>query len=272
MSQDRKEKAPTDASQGDPLDFDEFDDPFEGMYTAVHEAGHVVAGMGLGFESLDVRVRVRADGTGVVEGLLGPSAQTIADVRRKLIFVVTGRLAECLHEADDWGRAARDSHCLLSLQLRNGPLGDEDDGSDAAKALFLAREVCRRLKLQDAGSWEERRVRDDVGLNSGYRADVYWERGPTVAVRPLAPPEEGDSIVFAGPVTPPEVTSSELLAEVVRAERWAERLLRRRWQAVTAVAKALYRSKNGTLTEKRVLALIAAADRPSRSRPKSSGS
>ncbi|QDU20601.1 hypothetical protein [Urbifossiella limnaea] len=258
------------------------------MDTAYHEAGHVVAGMGLGCRPEEVYIR--EDSSGGVRWLDWAEGQSIAQVRRELVHLVAGPLAEFLHEAEesmytrsrwadrldpgDWEVSWR----LLSARIRRGETGDEAARCDTAEAWFLAREVCRRLTLHDAGRWDERRVRADI-LHQHGRADFYWVTGPFVAVREGDPSadefemlgdEEDSEMSFrpTGPITPPEVAPAEVLAEVVRAERWAERLLRRRWAAVTAVAEALYRSKSGSLTGKRVQTLISSADRSSRSRAK----
>jgi hypothetical protein len=118
---------------------------------------------------------------------------------------------------------------LVSARLRFGTGGRPVD------AVATAHEVCRRLTLQDAGGWDERRVRADPALQAG-RGRRYW----AVTGR-----------------TPPAVTPAEVLAEVVRAERWAGRLLRRKWPEVVTVTEALLRSGGRVLTGAEVAAAAA---------------
>jgi hypothetical protein len=237
--------------------------------TAYHEAGHPVAGMGVGLRPLEVHIR--ADGSGGVDWVRWAEGQALAQVQRDLVHVVAGPVAEFLYElaCDGYSRIRwkfrldpgdwEASYRLVSARVRRGEAGDAAARCDTYEAHLHALEACRRLRLMDRGEWDERRVRADPLLQHG-RGGLFWHRGLTVGATPTA--DGGVSYTTAGPVTPPEVGREEVLAEVVRAERWAGRLLERRWDAVVAVAEALFHSPGGVLTGREVEALVAARPGP----------
>lgn len=55
----------------------------------------------------------------------------------------------------------------------------------------------------------------------------------------------------------PPVTREQIMAEVVRAERRAEKVLKRNWMTVEKVANALLASRKGNLSGVRVRKLTA---------------
>jgi hypothetical protein len=206
--------------------------------TSFHEAGHAVAGLELGLRVR--RVVIREDCSGTCEWLPCDSTMTLTTYRRRLGAVAAGPvggllLEESLEGPSDRRDPPEDSlaYRLLSHRIRDGRFGDDEVDlrhglSDARVAFSLAREICLIRQFKERGMSIETLhcVKMRLVLNKK---------------KPL--PVDGD----------------ELLGEVVRAERRAERLLRRRWAAVRAVAHALEVSRSGQLTGKRVMKLVREA-------------
>jgi hypothetical protein len=65
-------------------------------------------------------------------------------------------------------------------------------------------------------------------------------------------PAGGNGEIVAAVMVPREA----LLAEILRAERRAEKLLKRHWQAVEAIAGKLWKSKSGKLTHAPLMKLV----------------
>jgi hypothetical protein len=126
---------------------------------------------------------------------------------------------------------------LVSRELKENFWWSGPEG-DAAYAHRVATGICRRLRLQSLGKWEER---DDYTLIKAVVSDErYWQ---------------------AHKIKPPRVTKAEIAAEVVRAERWAERILKRQWAAVEAVAAAILRSPDGQLGPEEIEAAVRSTAR-----------
>lgn len=216
-----------------------------------HEAGHVVAGALAGRRTWDsivdaqtleanwpISVVVRADESGLVKPGCADGF-SIASYRRSLIGVVAGPLAELVSKRGRSPRPRkprykrRTGECMLVSRELKMSMWLGGPKSDVAMADTLATEICRRLRLQALGEWDER---DDDNLLPFVSTDAeYWELKR---------------------IEPPRVTRAEIAAEVVRAERWAERILRRQWRAVEAVAEALMGSPTGEVTGWEVKALV----------------
>jgi hypothetical protein len=207
--------------------------------TAVHEAGHVVVGLALGFKPLSVSVSGQ-DGLAVLD----PGASFIfgwaAHTRRDLAVDVAGVVAEEMFSV--WGGEAtplpdararfreclrratlarpRVSECLRHATLDEFPVADE---GAVLGELLVADEEAAFLKAE-ALAWSS--------------ASLAYARVPS---RP--------------PVAVPEV----IVAEVERAERRAERILRQRRADVLKLARSLCRRKSGRLTAGQVRRLLRAA-------------
>jgi hypothetical protein len=216
--------------------------------SAIHEAGHAVVGLALGYEL--VEVVARRNGTGVVHFAGPPLSIPVSDrcgardVRHDLVVDVAGFVAEHLYrEADRWGRwLSREeriskavacvrsfpSRCWteaevvqqicphrISFELRRGLIDDPPSG-DLASAL-------RNAEALVLYRWNQRRL---AGLAAAGVAVDDLRRHP-----PLAPPSR-----------------EQILTQVMRAERWTERLLRQEQRALETIAEALSRRGDGRLT------------------------
>jgi hypothetical protein len=224
--------------------------------SAIHEAGHAVVGLALGYEV--VEVVARRNGTGWTRFAGRPLPIPVGDrggardVRHDLVVDVAGPVAEYLYrEADRWGRwltpGERIAHAVAGLrpsrlvgwteadfarhvcphgvssELRRGsiddpPAGDVSNASRKGEALMLYR-------------WDQKRL---AALKAAGVAVDDLRRHP-----PLPPPSR-----------------EQILTQVMRAEQWAERLLRQEQPALETIAEALSRQGDGRLTGPEVERLL----------------
>ncbi|MBA4189522.1 MAG: hypothetical protein C0467_16155 [Planctomycetaceae bacterium] len=197
-----------------------------------HEAGHAIVGLSYGWKLTSVAAR--EDGTGEAMWLRVYDGSSLLELKRKLTHAVAGEYGE--------GKLLDVYDNLVSRRIEAGEIGETGPfgQNDTFKSLRDAREICRRLKLKQLGQWDERKlVRRKC--TSGYpsfhmtQAGLYWS---------------------CYGVQPPDVTFEEILAEVVRAEDRAARVVDKHWRAVEAVAYALLDSPNGILTGEQVTELV----------------
>ena len=212
----------------------DFECPASAESATYHEAGHAVTGLALGFHIDELLVREDCTGhTAIRRPLTEPK---LSLWQRHLMMLTAGPLAEVLFlelELECYEECDRRSgkECLFRLvrhRIRN--VADEEKGSDTRKAFAFARDIIL--------------VRNQTLRLKWHQAKYF------------------DDIIASNRQTPPTITTEEVLAEIIPAERWAERLLRRLWPAVKAVALALETSPEGKLTGEEVKALAAAARGP----------
>jgi hypothetical protein len=195
---------------------------------AVHEAGHAVVGIAMRREFIAVSVTGE---TGLTEfkpwEWTGPLfGGSVARVRSGLVVDVAGHLADDLHR--EWvgeGQFYRAGRDVMLLTPRKGVSPFPCRTSD-------------RIRRSEAGHGPGTDLHDAV-LKAV--AICQWH-----TVRSL-------SAAYPGPGT--DETES-ILREVVRAERRAERVLRRNWEAVLKLSAALVRWQTHRLTARQVLRLI----------------
>ena len=208
-----------------------------------HEAGHVVAGVSVGLEPMEVRART--DGTGLVEWLYVPG-RSIVHLRKSLVQIVAGPYAETLLA---WRRPGlpgpryrytqqflNAGYRLPSSRLERGEDGRDDVGCDTFRAHRDGLELCRREKARALGKWNERAANDPK------------HRGPFIAPR--------ETVWHILKMKPPRVKPEEVVAVVRRAERTADRILREQWVAVVRMAAALQKSKRGLLSGEDAVAIV----------------
>jgi hypothetical protein len=221
-------------------------------WAGIHEAGHVITGLALGYDFTDVVAR--RDGSGLVKFFKLPevisikSRRTVCEARRVLVVDVAGAVAETLCE--EWNvegrwlttkeridkavaKARKSPTCTwteadaakyvcpytVSSQLRQSPR-DETLQSDIAQTL-------RKADALALFSWNETRL---TALRAAGVPAYDVERHP-----PLPP-----------------FSKEDILAEVMRAERRAEDILKNEIRALEAIAYALCRKQKGTMTREEV--------------------
>jgi hypothetical protein len=206
-------------------------------YAAYHEAGHAVVSLALGLRVNKVWIDGR--GVGCTEShseahlhphLLRTKAERLAAAREVLAIHVAGHVAN--HLRDQWAWFGR---WPTRREIRERP-----EASDSSSAAL----VSSRFAAGDATLDN----RDDL-FKAEMAATGIWKLGSRGRrLRPVG----GDGEIVAAVVVPREA----LLAEILRAERRAEKLLKRHWQAVEAIAGKLWQGKSGKLMHAQLMKLV----------------
>ncbi len=194
--------------------------PFAVRLGCFHEAGHVVVGHATGWECLWVKTH-----QAYFEPVVVP-----------LPFLATSK-------AERSRRVAALRRVLTTFVA--GHIASTIHQFAVAERGFGSRQESRAYS-----GWWEFRVSNQFGIvpldDPG--SDLYQVVANAEAIC-LA--EELD-----GPRVGMKAREKRVRAEIVRLEEKAERILRRRWQAVEDVATALHRSKSGRLTRGQLLRLL----------------
>ena len=212
----------------------DYDCPWDSERVAYHEASHAVTGLGLGLELTEILIR--KDCTGTTRWNHPNRAKTPALYQRLLPVIVAGTVGEVLlHEALEGPCDRRDAteapiSRLLSHRLSQGPITESMSDTDVNDAEHAWRYTHDMILMRKAGL---------------SRAD-YLQLSMRIRER------DGESV--------PRVGHKEVVAEIVRAERWAEQLLSRKWKKVEAVALTLLAHPRGRLTAEEVRAVECAPD------------
>ncbi len=193
---------------------------------AIHEAGHAIIALSCRQKIHSVWAR---DDKGACE--LSPSLPrvvyhacdvSVRGARRDLMFDVAGWLAEDLHTRAQTGK--RKTKCKLA----------EDN---------------RISHERNHISYHLRHADDDGASSEG---GDEWHAAQ-LARRIV----EHERMIEARPlVVTRSINNADIVAEIERAEAAAERILKRRWDEVIAVATAIFRRKSGRLTGKQVAQTI----------------
>jgi hypothetical protein len=209
--------------------------------TCIHEAGHAVVGHALGWKVARVRAhQVQFEPVTALLPFLATSkrerARRVAALRRAMSVLTAGHVAATLHqgsprcpqEGADTSRPASSAEnpqmtweARTSLKFRAG-CADPDPASDDYLAVRQAEHVEFTLRLQREGRCRRGTPAEWLKL---LRAEATFEK-------------------------------EKVLSQLLDAERQAERLLRRHWEAVCELAGALHRSEVGELTRGQVLGLM----------------
>jgi hypothetical protein len=202
---------------------------------AVHEAGHVIVGLATGRRLVEVTVSGE-EGLVTFETweLRHPWAGgNVARLRRVLTMNVAGHVAEDLdHERMTWGGWA--PHDLALARAIADAEGEKLD--------VWPYRTSSRIRRGDPGNGEPG---SDVA-NTLERAQWVCEgRAGRPAGWPFTTRRD-----YNGP------SDEEILAEVVRAEKRAERILKRDWDKVLKLAGSLCRRKSGRMTAAQVNRLL----------------
>lgn len=196
---------------------------------AYHEAGHAVVGLGLGLTLSEAAIH--RDGTGFT--YWGEeNGQSLSDYQRQLVGVVAGPVSDLLLAEEKFGPSERrhpfptdPAFRLPSWRIRYDQLEPEDEVDDANQAQYYAWAIVQMGKMGVKKLSHMRLAKSLYALNG-----QAW----------------------------PSVDADELVSEVIRAERWAERLLRRRWGSVKSVAGVLQTSDSHKLTGAEVQHILVA--------------
>jgi hypothetical protein len=208
------------------------------LMSSYHEAGHAVAAHVLGWTFLDVQVedagggKVRYDPLPRQEPWLGEDraekARRVELLRAATAIYAAGPAANIINQraverrgyANRAESRAYSNYWAIPISIRYGStMADDDPVSDYACVVRDARSICLAFK---------------PGPRAKLNSDGIWE---------LFPPRKSKP-----------VTDEQVVAEIVRAEKAAERLLKEHWAAVEDIATAVYKSKSGRLYRRHLLA------------------
>ena len=208
------------------------------LMTCYHEAGHAVVAHVLGWTFLNVQVedagggKLRYDPVPRQEPWLGEDraekTRRVELLRAATAIYTAGPVANILNQRAVAARGfanraesrAYSNYWAIPISIRYGStMADDDPASDYARVVSDARSICLAFK---------------PGPRAKLNSDGIWE---------LFPPRKSKP-----------VTAEQVVAEIVRAEKAAERLLKRHWAAVEDIAVATYRAKSGRLYRRHLLA------------------
>jgi hypothetical protein len=215
---------------------------------AYHEAGHVVIALAFGEKVEEVWIR---DGTGCTTlleaGHLDPfspivrgnPSQVRADLRRGMAFTSAGFLAPHLAEQMEWFL-----RWPTPKQLR-----EETEEWDMHSDTLLSR---RYLAGERPGD-------PDDDLCRVMQAACLLAVGPVAKM--AAAQVDGQRRLSKKTINQvnkqlQEELEKGILSEILKAERRAERLLKKHWQAVCDIANELRRKKSGRLNHKQLMELV----------------
>jgi hypothetical protein len=219
----------------------------------VHEAGHVIVGLATGYKVRSVsvegetgRVHFEPQPVGISLGLSGLS---VPGCRRSLLGDVAGFLAEALY-----AELQRHGRFLTQIQRASEvAVAAEEQRFLSECGPNLANGICP-LRVSDflRLGYEGADPNGDISIvhaHAGQLALVVQWKARTVAMIATDSPSDLLDIAFvSGPI--------EMMTEVLRAERKAERILKRNWPALERLASSLFRRRSHRITGRRVAALL----------------
>lgn len=209
---------------------------YRARMTCFHEAGHVVVAHAFGWQLAGVKLGLRGGGLEVnsAESFGTPGgSQWCAALRRGMAVLAAGPVAGTLHqcEVEERGFCCREESRMYSkywdfrTSVRYPHNPDDDPTSDYAKIVHVAERIFY------------------------FNLQVPLVKGGDVA---LIQSMLDEHIAKADP-------AKRIRAEILRAERRAEAILKKSWDVVTRVATRLHKSKKWELSARQLLAILEPA-------------